>query len=180
MDPKPELPGNLLNVLRRIRRCETEVPAQLALEHALRAAILADRERRGVPAGHVVVPVELLQRCIRGMDDLEKIARAWEPDNSSGSERQKWFWAVEAADEARALLAARPQVDQDADARSDGVLKVATDLLREALGPLEVSAAVIESEDGGAAMEAMIGRIHLFLKNFDETRAARSQEGDAK
>ena len=41
-----ELPSNFLSVLRRIRRCENEVAAQVVFEHALTAAILADREKQ--------------------------------------------------------------------------------------------------------------------------------------
>lgn len=46
----PDLPSNILNVLRRIRRCENEVAAQVVLEHALRAYALADREKRAQAA----------------------------------------------------------------------------------------------------------------------------------
>jgi hypothetical protein len=43
-----------------------------------------------------------------------------------------------------------------------GQLGAAGALLRECLGPLEVSAAVIESEDGGEAIETLIGQVRKF------------------
>ncbi len=44
----------------------------------------------------------------------------------------------------------------------EGRLGVAVGLLHECLGPLEVSAAVIESEDGGEAIEALIAQVRKF------------------
>ena len=40
---------NLLSIMRRIRRCESEVPARLVLEHAIKSAVEADRESRAKP-----------------------------------------------------------------------------------------------------------------------------------
>jgi hypothetical protein len=53
--------------------------------------------------------------------------------------------------------------EQKAEVRAAlGQLGVAAALLRECLGPLEVSAAVIESEDGGEAIEMLIGQVRKF------------------
>ena len=48
-----------------------------------------------------------------------------------------------------------------------GRLKVAVDLLREAVGPLEVSAATVESEDGNAAIEDFISNVKRCVEQFD-------------
>jgi hypothetical protein len=47
------------------------------------------------------------------------------------------------------------------------MLKVAVDLLREVVGPLEVSAAIIEDEDGGATSEALIASVKRCVEQFD-------------
>ena len=44
----------------------------------------------------------------------------------------------------------------------EGQLSVAVALLNECAGPLEVSAAVIEDEDGGEAIETLIERVKAF------------------
>jgi hypothetical protein len=67
----------------------------------------------------------------------------------------------------RALTGAQP-----APAAPSGVLKVAVDLLREVVGPLEVSAAVIEDEDGGEAIETLIGNVTRFVEQFDRAAPA--------
>lgn len=53
-----------------------------------------------------------------------------------------------------------------------GALKVAVDLLREVVGPLEVSAAVIEDEDGGEAMETLLANIKRYVEQFDRLAAS--------
>jgi hypothetical protein len=45
MTDLPELPSNVLHVLRRIRRCENEVAAQVVFEHALHAYAKQVREQ---------------------------------------------------------------------------------------------------------------------------------------
>ena len=45
---------------------------------------------------------------------------------------------------------------------ADGRLGVAVSLLTECLGPLEVAAAVIESEDGNEAIETLIAQVRKF------------------
>jgi hypothetical protein len=52
-------------------------------------------------------------------------------------------------------------------APSAGTLKVAVDLLREVVGPLEVSAAIIEDEDGGEAIESLIDNVKRYVEQFD-------------
>jgi hypothetical protein len=49
----------------------------------------------------------------------------------------------------------------------EGRLGVAVGLLREVVGPLEVSAAVIESEDGGDAIEALLQSVKRCIEQFD-------------
>jgi len=44
----------------------------------------------------------------------------------------------------------------------EGQLRVAVALLNECAGPLEVSAAVIEDEDGGEAIETLISQVRKF------------------
>jgi hypothetical protein len=62
--------------------------------------------------------------------------------------------------------AAAPPV-APAPAREAGTLKVAVDLLREVVGPLEVSAAIIEDEDGGEAIESLIDNVKRYVEQFD-------------
>lgn len=50
--------------------------------------------------------------------------------------------------------------------------KVAVDLLREVVGPLEVSAAVIESEDGGGAIETLLANVKRCVEQFDRAAIA--------
>ena len=46
--------------------------------------------------------------------------------------------------------------------RGEGEGLVAVALLNEVVGPLEVSAAIIEDEDGGDAIETLIARVKTF------------------
>lgn len=59
--------------------------------------------------------------------------------------------------------------------KPEGALKVATDLLREVVGPLEVSAAIIEDEDGGETSDALIKRIKRFVEQYDRALLADSK-----
>lgn len=52
-------------------------------------------------------------------------------------------------------------------ARLAGQLHVAVSLLREVVHPLEVTAAVIEDEDGGAATEALLTNVKRCVEQFD-------------
>lgn len=52
-----------------------------------------------------------------------------------------------------------------------GQLHVAAQLLNAALGPLEVSAALIEDEDGDTAMESLISDIKAFVAAYTRGRA---------
>jgi hypothetical protein len=47
--------------------------------------------------------------------------------------------------------------------RLRGRLDVALALLNECIGPLEVSAAIIEDEDGGEAIDALITKVRKFV-----------------
>ena len=46
----------------------------------------------------------VMQRMVAGIKHLAEIARQWEPDHSSGADRRGWLLALEAADDAKALL----------------------------------------------------------------------------
>ena len=48
---------------------------------------------------------EVLTRCAAGIDHLSALARLWEPDYCSGSDRHGWLLAQDARDDARELLA---------------------------------------------------------------------------
>lgn len=58
-----------------------------------------------------------------------------------------------------------------------GYLKVAVDLLREVVPPLEVSAAVIESEDGGEAIETLISKVKEYVEHFDRAQQRIQSQG---
>lgn len=75
-----------------------------------------------------------------------------------------------AAEQVRAVVLA------DRALRGDGRTAVAADLLRSALGPLEVSAAIEDSEDGGESIDTLITCIKLFLDQHDAA-AIRSLGG---
>ena len=49
----------------------------------------------------------VMQRMVAGIKHLAEIARQWEPDHSSGADRRGWLLALEAADDAKALLDAQ-------------------------------------------------------------------------
>lgn len=49
----------------------------------------------------------VMQRMVAGITHLAEIARQWEPDHSSGADRRGWLLALEAADDAKALLDAQ-------------------------------------------------------------------------
>ena len=69
----------------------------------------------------------------------------------------------------------RVHAPQPAQAQADARLKVAVDLLREVVGPLEVSAAIIESDDGDA-MEALIGNVKRYVEQYDAAISATTKE----
>jgi hypothetical protein len=50
----------------------------------------------------------VMARMGAGIDHLDKLAREWEPDHSSGADRAGWVRAKDAADEARCLMAGIP------------------------------------------------------------------------
>jgi hypothetical protein len=47
---------------------------------------------------------EVMQRMVAGLNHMDKLAREWEPDHSSGADRAGWVRASHALNEARALL----------------------------------------------------------------------------
>jgi hypothetical protein len=77
----------------------------------------------------------------------------------------------------RADVAAAPPV-APAPAREAGTLKVAVDLLREVVGPLEVSAAIIEDEDGGEAIESLINNVKRCVEQFDRSMLSAAAPAD--
>lgn len=62
MPELPELPSNISHVMRRIRACESEVPAQLVLEHALReyARAAIQQAAGAVPEGAMDYALDIL------------------------------------------------------------------------------------------------------------------------
>lgn len=48
--------------------------------------------------------VEALEKCVQGLDHLDRLCREWEPDYASGDDRAKWVHARDAANLARAAL----------------------------------------------------------------------------
>jgi len=48
--------------------------------------------------------VEALEKCVHGLDHLDRLCREWEPDYASGDDRAKWVHARDAANLARAAL----------------------------------------------------------------------------
>ena len=49
---------------------------------------------------------EAVGRMVAGIDHLDKLAREWEPDHSSGADRRGWLLAKDARDDAARLLKA--------------------------------------------------------------------------
>lgn len=47
---------------------------------------------------------EVIGRMVAGIDHLDKLAREWEPDYSSGADRRGWVLAKDARDDAWRLL----------------------------------------------------------------------------
>lgn len=79
----PEMPSNHLNVLRRIRRCEGEVAAQVVLEHAMRAyaeeAVRLERERIAIEQMAHDSAAELFHRVLcmgEGCQECVRVAAA--------------------------------------------------------------------------------------------------------
>ena len=87
----PPLPTNLAHVTRRIRACESEVPAQVVLEHCIRQA-QRDAVAAAVP-GWMPIEIERLRgelRKIRDCETLEEardIARLARTQQNTGVER---------------------------------------------------------------------------------------------
>ena len=47
---------------------------------------------------------EVAARMVAGIDHLDKLAREWEPDHSSGADRRGWLLAKDVRDDAARLL----------------------------------------------------------------------------
>lgn len=93
-------------------------------EHALIGSYLRTRLREAADAlaasaAREAALTEVLARCATGIDHLGEIARQWEPDHSSGSDRRNWVLAQVACVDARKLLAANPPNQQEP-ARREG------------------------------------------------------------
>ena len=52
---------------------------------------------------------EVAARMVAGIDHLDKLAREWEPDHSSGADRRGWLLAKDARDDAARLLGPNAQ-----------------------------------------------------------------------
>lgn len=50
---------------------------------------------------------EVAARLVAGIDHLDKLAREWEPDHSSGADRRGWLLAKDARDDAARELLTR-------------------------------------------------------------------------
>ena len=61
---------------------------------------------------------EVAARMVAGIDHLDKLAREWEPDHSSGADRRGWLLAKDARDDAARLLG--PNGADKRDARQRG------------------------------------------------------------
>ena len=53
---------------------------------------------------------EVAARMVAGIDHLDKLAREWEPDHSSGADRRGWLLAKDARDDAARLLGPNVEV----------------------------------------------------------------------
>lgn len=64
--------------------------------------------------------VEVLTRCITGIDHLAELARQWEPDHSTGRERRGWVLAKDARDDAERLRATLAAASAEPQERAHG------------------------------------------------------------
>lgn len=79
-----------------------------------------------------------------------------------------------AAQALNAELVARVEgLERDA-AKLRGIVGAAAQLLRDCIGPLEASAAILEDEDGNENIESLIGWLKEFDAGIDAAIAARS------
>lgn len=69
-----------------LRLLHAEIARLTALNQALRQSTDAAREIMG--------------RCIVGLNKLDRLARDWEPDHSTGEDRNAWVLARDARDDA--------------------------------------------------------------------------------
>lgn len=69
-----------------LRLLHAEIARLTAMNQALRQS--ADTAR------------EIMGRCIVGLNKLDRLARDWEPDHSTGADRQAWVLARDARDDA--------------------------------------------------------------------------------
>lgn len=101
--------------------------------------------------------VATLERCAAVMAEFERLVREASATLGCACDSDSIVPAIRAlrregeAGYARGVRDAR------------GQFGVAVDLLRETLSPLEVCAATIESEDGGALMESLLGQVRRFV-----------------
>lgn len=80
-----------------VRRGNVDFPADGPHRAVLLGDVAAERET-------IQRLREAMQRMVAGLDHLDKLTREWEPDHSSGADRRGWLLAVDARDDARALL----------------------------------------------------------------------------
>jgi hypothetical protein len=59
---------------------------------------------RAVLLGNVAALREVARRLVAGIDHLDKLAREWEPDSSSGADRRGWILANDAREDAVRIL----------------------------------------------------------------------------
>lgn len=84
--------------------------AQAEIERLRRDAALLAREAHTWwtacrdATGEIERLREVAARMVAGIDHLEKLAREWEPDHSSGADRRGWLLAKDARDDAARLL----------------------------------------------------------------------------
>ena len=76
--PLPPLPENTPHLTRRIRACESEVPAQVVLEHAMQAyatAARADLEAENARMADALLNIQMLIG-VYTIEDAAEMARA--------------------------------------------------------------------------------------------------------
>ena len=93
--------------------------AELARLRAENTALKRDLEhaRSGLTKGRTRMREDLERlrevaaRMVAGIDHLDKLAREWEPDHSSGADRRGWLLAKDARDNAARLLGPNVRVN---------------------------------------------------------------------
>lgn len=106
------------------------------------------------------------------MEQAQVFASAWSLVGSRFDFGNSHDDAMAAKEELRRIVAA-------ALTQPSGITTVFVDLLRDCVGPLEVSAAVIDSDDG-EQMDALIDRVKSALNQFDAALTQHKAAGDAK